>query len=114
MSLSVSHHRRTPLARRWCLAAVVVAFAATLASSIALTVSAGPISLIDAVKAGDLATVKSLLAKQADVTAAEADGTTALHWAVENDNDALVAMLLAAGGNAHAVHRHRIAPLPPA
>ena len=102
---------RTPLARRWRLAAVVVAFAATLASAIALTASAETISLIDAVKAGDLATVRSLLAKEADVAAAEADGTTALHWAVENDNDALVAVLLEVGAKAQVVNRHGIAPL---
>ncbi len=92
------------------LAAVVVACAATLASAIALT-AAGPLSLIDAVKAGNVATVKSLLAKQADVNAAEGDGTTALHWAVENDNDALVALLLEAGAKALVVNRHGIAPL---
>ena len=63
----------------WRLAAVIVGCAATLASAIALS-AAGPISLIDATKAGDLAAVRSLLAKRADVAAAEADGTTALHW----------------------------------
>src|SRR3954453_17479768 len=88
--------RRTPHARRWRLAAAAVGFAATVASEIAMTVSAGPLSLIDAVRADDLRTVRTLLAKRADVAAAEADGTTALHWAVENDNDALVAVLLAA------------------
>ena len=76
-----------------------------------MTVSAGPLSLIDAVKAGDLATARALLAKRADVAATEADGTTALHWAVENDNDALVAVLLAAGAKAQVVNRHGIAPI---
>lgn len=104
-------HRRTPLARRWRLATVALGCAATLASVIALTASAAPISLLDAVKAGDVAAVRSLLAKGADVTTAETDGTTALHWAAENDNDVLVAMLLAAGAKAQAVTRHGIAPL---
>ena len=89
--------------------ASLVAGCAALASAIAL--SAATSSLIDAVKAGDMATVRSLLANQADVAAAEADGTTALHWAVENDNDALVALLLEAGAKAQVVSRHGIAPL---
>jgi ankyrin repeat protein/mono/diheme cytochrome c family protein len=104
-------HRRTSVARGWRLAVVGLAFAATLASAIALTVSAGPLSLIDAVKAGDVAAARSLLAKKADAAAAEADGTTALHWAVENDNDALVAMLLSAGAKAQVANRHGITPL---
>jgi len=111
MFSSAIRHGRTPGGRRWRRAATAVAFAATLASAIAMTVSAGPLSLIDAVKAGDLTTVRALLAKQADVAAAEADGTTALHWAVENDNDALVAVLLAAGAKAQAVNRHGITPI---
>jgi ankyrin repeat protein/mono/diheme cytochrome c family protein len=95
------------LSRAIRLTSFVVGCAA-LASAIALT---APASLLDAVKVGDVATVKALLAKQADVAAAEADGTTALHWAVENDNDALVALLLEAGAKAQVVNRHGIAPL---
>jgi ankyrin repeat protein len=104
-------HDRRPVARRWHRAAVVVGCAATLTSAIALIGAAGPLSLIDAVKAGDVAAVRSLLMKRADVAATEADGTTALHWAVENDNDSLVAMLLASGAKAQVVNRHGIAPL---
>src|SRR6186713_1185033 len=111
MFSSAIRHGCTPGGRRWHRAATAVALAAMLASAIAMTVSAGPLSLIDAVKAGDLTTVRALLAKQADVAAAEADGTTALHWAVENDNDALVAVLLAAGAKAQAVNRHGITPI---
>src|SRR3954447_4483258 len=103
--------RRTPHARRWRLAAAAGAVSATGTSEIAMPVSAGPLSLIDAVKADDLRTVRTLLAKRADVAAAEADGTTALHWAVENDNEALVAVLLAAGAKAQVVNRHGIAPI---
>src|SRR5512144_859719 len=93
------------------LAVVVVACAATLGSAIAVGAAAGSNSLIDAVKAGDVTAARSLLAKRADVAATEADGTTALHWAAENDNDAIVAMLLAAGAKAQVVNRHGIAPL---
>jgi ankyrin repeat protein/mono/diheme cytochrome c family protein len=80
-----------------------------LASAIALTAAAG--SLIEAARANDLTAVRLLLSKQVDVAATEADGTTALHWAVENDNDAMVAVLLAAGAKAQVVNRHGIAPI---
>jgi hypothetical protein len=42
-------------------------------------------NLIDAVKAGDRASVRTLLSKTT-VNAAEADGMTALHWAVRADD----------------------------
>ena len=41
--------------------------------------------LVDAVKAGDTAGVRALIEKRVDVNAAEADGTTPLHWAVDRD-----------------------------
>src|SRR5262245_19719583 len=83
----------------------------TLAGAISLVAAQGSVSLIDAVKADDLVTVRSLLARRADPNVAEADGTTALHWAVENDDDALVALLLEAGAKAQMTNRHGIAPL---
>jgi uncharacterized protein len=46
------------------------------------------VRLIDAVRAGDRDTVRGLLRAKVDVNAAEADGTTALHFAVQaNDID---------------------------
>src|SRR3954454_19746087 len=56
---------------------------APLAVLLAMTVTlAGDgIRLIDAVRGGDRAAVRSLLHAKADVNAAEADGTTALQWA---------------------------------
>src|SRR5215217_7336377 len=111
-SSAIRHGRTAPGGRRWHRATTAFACAATLAGAIAMTVAAaGPLSLIDAVKAGDVTTVRALLAKRADVAAADADGTTALHWAVENDNDALVAALLAAGAKPQTVTRHGIAPI---
>ena len=38
--------------------------------------------------------------KSADVNAAEADGTTALHWAANNNDTELALRLLKAGANA--------------
>src|ERR1700678_987659 len=42
--------------------------------------------LIDAVKNTDGKAVRSLLQQRVDVTATEADGFTALHWAAQRDN----------------------------
>jgi len=44
----------------------------------------------DAVMKGDTAAVRALLAKKADVNAPQTDGTTALHWAVYQENVTLV------------------------
>ena len=53
--------------------------------------------LVEAVKTGDIAAARALVAKGADVNAAEADGTTALHWAVQRNDVDLVSRLLRAG-----------------
>jgi ankyrin repeat protein len=52
-----------------------------------------------------------LLAKGADANATDADGSTALHWAVENDDAELTSALLAAGARPRVANRHGIAPL---
>ena len=41
---------------------------------------------MDAAKSGDKDAIRALLQKKADVNAAEADGTTALHWASYRDD----------------------------
>jgi ankyrin repeat protein len=45
------------------------------------------------------------------VNLSEADGTTALHWAVRADNTSMVQLLLRAGANANAANRHGVTPL---
>jgi len=67
--------------------------------------------LVDAVKAGDRAAVQTLLANKANVNAAEADGTTPLHWAVRSDDLDTTSRLLAAGANANAANRYGVTPL---
>ena len=44
-------------------------------------VAAPMIPIVDAARAEDASTVRTLLEQQVDVNAAEVDGTTALHWA---------------------------------
>ena len=49
----------------------------------------------------DLAEVRALLTRGADVNAAQGDGMTALHWAAERGNAELTAVLLDAGRAGH-------------
>ncbi len=67
--------------------------------------------LIDAVKANDAGAVRAFLDARADVNAVQADGTTALHWAVERDAEEIVQLLVRAGANVKATNRYGATPL---
>jgi ankyrin repeat protein len=69
------------------------------------------VPLIAAVKRADAGAVKGLLQQHADVNVAEADGTTALHWAVRLDEAEIADLLLGAGAHLHAVNRYGVTPL---
>ena len=74
--------------------------------------AAGPApSLADAVKRGDREAVRALLRARTDVNKPAADGTTALHYAVEADALDLVTQLIRAGANVKAANRYGIAPI---
>jgi uncharacterized protein len=73
--------------------------------------AAGPAGLVEAVKNGDRTAAKTLLDKRADANAAEADGTTALHWAVQQNDAEMVDALLRAGAHATAANRYGVQPL---
>ncbi len=87
--------------------------ATALVAATAATAGAQPprVSLIEAVKAGDPAEVRTLIDGGADVGATEPDGTTALHWAAHSDDLDVAARLIEAGAEADAVTRYGIAPL---
>jgi ankyrin repeat protein len=85
------------------LAAGTLGFAARAAPS--------DLRLIEAVKRADVMTVRSLIAERVDVNAAEADGSTALHWATRRDNPEIVDLLVAAGANARTATRYNVTPL---
>ena len=67
--------------------------------------------LVEAVKAGDKPTVLALLGKRVDVNAAEADGSTALHWAVRADDVDLTRRLLRAGAQVKTANRYGVTAL---
>ncbi len=55
--------------------------------------------------------VRTLLAKRVDVNRLAADGSTALHWAAQRNDLALVDQLLRAGASAKASTRYNVPPL---
>jgi ankyrin repeat protein len=82
-----------------------------LISTLPLCAASPDLRVADAAKDGNRAAVKELLRQHADVNAAQADGMTALHWAVQANDAATVQLLIAAGADAKAVNRYGITPL---
>ena len=65
----------------------------------------------DAAMRGDMDAVRKLIAQKADVNAPQADGATALHWAVFKSNKEMVNLLLKSGANAKAANREGSTPM---
>jgi uncharacterized protein len=72
---------------------------------------AADVRLIDAAKSGDKATVQTLLQQRVNVNAAEADGTTALHWAARSNDSQMVDLLIRSGAAVKAANRYGVTPL---
>jgi ankyrin repeat protein len=71
-------------------------------------------TLADAAEAMDWAKAQSLLARGADVSAAQVDGMTALHWAAYHDDLETARSLIKAGAEVKAANRYGVTPLSPA
>jgi ankyrin repeat protein len=93
---------------RWQKTTLIVLLGLTL---VVPAVAAERATLADAAERGDRASVRSLLQTGVDVNATQVDGTTALHWAVYNDDAETVALLLRAKANVNAVNRFGVPPL---
>lgn len=65
----------------------------------------------DAAQRGDRAAVQALVQKHADVNAAQADGTTALHWAAQANDVDLADLLIRAGAKVSAANIAGATPL---
>ncbi|HEX5109649.1 MAG TPA: ankyrin repeat domain-containing protein [Vicinamibacterales bacterium] len=65
----------------------------------------------DAAMRADRAAVRALVAQGASVTAAQADGTTALHWAARTDDVATAQLLLKSGAKVDVSTRYGVTPL---
>jgi ankyrin repeat protein len=75
-----------------------------------LLLAAAP-PLVDAVKSGDKAAAIALIAQRVDVNAAEADGTTALQWAVHQNDLDLAERLIRAGAKVNAKNDYGVTPM---
>ena len=67
--------------------------------------------LSSTLKTGDRAAARALLAEGADPDDADADGTTALHWAIHHADAELAKALLDAGAKVDARNRYGVPPL---
>jgi uncharacterized protein len=85
-----------------CVAAAVLAISLHAASSSRLST---------AIQNGNKEAVRTLLKDPAEVNAAEADGTTPLHWAVRADDLETSTLLLKAGAKPGAANRYGVTPL---
>ena len=71
----------------------------------------GDLPLTQAVKAGDLRKVRSLLDQKMDVNARSTDGSTALLWAVHGNHEVAADLLILAGADANISNDYRMTPL---
>jgi len=77
--------------------------------AIVQAVGDGPVT--KAVKAGDLPTVRKLIASKADVNAVSGDGATPLLWAVYDSNVDMARALITAGAKVDVANNYGITPL---
>jgi ankyrin repeat protein len=83
----------------------------TFAAAVFAWFAAADQPLVKAVQSGNRAAALDLLARGADVNAATADGTTALHWAAHREDVELVDRLIRAGAKANVVNDYGSTPL---
>ncbi|MEO7969106.1 MAG: ankyrin repeat domain-containing protein [Opitutus sp.] len=95
------------LCRSTRLGLLALVVAASLSSVVALAASS---PLADAVERNDAAAVHTLV-RDTDINAPQADGMTALHWAVYHDDVDTTKLLLSAGANAKAQNRYGVTAL---
>ena len=88
-----------------------IALAALLAATTTVGADRSGTTLADAIQAGNRDAVRAILKNPAAARAAEADGTTPLHWAARADDLETVALLLKAGADAKAANRYGVTPL---
>ncbi|NNE38443.1 MAG: ankyrin repeat domain-containing protein, partial [Gammaproteobacteria bacterium] len=68
-------------------------------------------SLVESAKLNDYASVKALLENGVDANSSNADGSTALHWAVLRNNGEMVDSLISAGANPNPANEYGATPL---
>src|SRR5262245_62771074 len=77
----------------------------------ATTAHAAATDVADAAMRGDREALRAAIARKADVNAPQADGSTALHWAVERDDLESADLLIEAGARVAVRTREGVTPL---
>ena len=88
----------------------------TVAAFLLLVLAAAPLRasgplLADAAEKLDRAKVRALLKQRVQIDVPQADGMTALHWAVYHDDVEMADQLVAAGASVKAANRYGVTPL---
>jgi ankyrin repeat protein len=79
--------------------------------STGLLAAGADVRLVEAVKNSDKAAVQNLLPQHVDLSATDTDGSTALHWAVRQDDVETADLLIRSGANVKTANRYGVTPL---
>ena len=82
-----------------------------LLSVASLVAEGSDLWLLEAVEEGDREALRSLLEENVDVNLAQADGTTALHWAAHRNDLEAAGLIIGADANVNAANDYGITPL---
>lgn len=83
-----------------------------LLAAVGIAAAESTAPLVDAARVGDWSTVRSLVSESRNaVHSADADGTTALHWAIRANESEVAQLLIRAGADVKAKNRLGITPL---
>ena len=91
-------------------ATLLLILATAVTTAAAAAQPAAP-TIAEAAERGDVATVRALLKKRADINAPSADGTPALHWVVRLQDVAVARQLIKAGADVNKANRYGVLPL---
>lgn len=99
------------MCKRLCSAiSLLSALGAVLAGPPTVHAQSAP-AIIEALRAGDLETVSTLVAEGADVNAPQGDGATALHWAAHRNDLDVATLLIEAGADVNTANTLGATPL---
>ena len=99
------------MCKRLCSAiSLLSALGAVLAGPPTVHAQSAP-AIIEALRAGDLETVSTLVAEGADVNAPQGDGATALHWAAHRNDVDVATLLIEAGADVNTANTLGATPL---
>ena len=97
-----------------CLKSGIGLLAVTLSLALLLSATAAGAAnspVADAARKGDRAAVRTLVQQKADVNAPQADGATAIQWAVYNNDLEIADLLISAGANVKTPNHYGATPL---